>query len=136
MYPLKIAIFLIIPVGFLFPFSPLLSSDMDEVICQAMKGMVLQQSKKIPFNVKEYSVVGLSVDCENKTLTTEKKHTRLRKNEFESNFQKIHQKNWQKTNCSNMIFNKDTGWSTEQLVKGKDGLLVSKVKANFKHCSK
>ena len=109
---------------------------MDEVICEAMKGMVLQQSKKIPFNVKEYSVVGLSVDCENKTLITEKKHTKLTKNEFEANFQKVHQEKWEKTNCSNMIFNTDTGWSTEQLVKGKDGFLVSRVKANFKHCTK
>ena len=100
-----------------------------------MKGMVEQETKKIPFNAGEFSVVGISVDCEKKILTTEKKHVDYQKADFKPNFQEHYQKNWEKSNCSNMIFNTDTGWSTVQLVKSKEGFLVAKVKADFSKCS-
>ena len=136
MKSIKILIFINLTIGLFLPMSQAFSNSLDEVICSAMKGMVNQESKKIPFKVDEYLVVGLSVDCEKKTLITEKKHITLQKTEFKINFKEISQENWEKTNCSNMIFNTDTGWSTEQLVKDKEGVLVSRVRANFSHCSK
>ncbi len=105
------------------PLSQVFASSVDEVICSAMKGMVEKETKKIPFNIDEFSIVGISVNCENKTLTTEKKHISLKKAEFKANFQETYQENWKKSNCSNMIFNTDTGWSTVQFVKD-GGVLV------------
>ena len=100
-----------------------------------MQGMVEQETKKIPFNAGEFSVIGISVDCEKKILTTEKKHLDYQKADFKHNFQENYQKNWEKSNCSNMIFNTDTGWSTVQLVKDKEGFLVAQVRADFSKCS-
>ena len=70
-----------------------------------------------------------------KVLTTEKKHTDYQKGDFKANFQEKYQKNWEKSNCSNMIFNTDTGWSTVQLVKDKENFLVAEVRADFSKCS-
>ena len=135
MRSIKTLIFINVFIGLFLTLSQVFASNLDEVICSAMKGMVEQESKKIPFNAGEFSVVGISVDCEKKILTTEKKHLDYRKVDFKPNFQENYQKNWEKSNCSNMIFNTDTGWSTVQLVKGKEGFLVAKVRADFIKCS-
>ena len=135
MRSIKTLIFINVFIGLFLPLSQVFASNLDEVICSAMSGMVEQESKKIPFNAGEFSVVGISVDCEKKILTTEKKHLDYRKVDFKPNFQENYQKNWEKSNCSNMIFNTDTGWSTVQLVKGKEGFLVAKVRADFSKCS-
>ena len=135
MRSIKTLIFINVFIGLFLPLSQVFASNLDEVICSAMKGMVEQESKKIPFNAGEFSVVGISVDCEKKILTTEKKHLDYQKVDFKPNFQESYQKNWEKSNCSNMIFNTDTGWSTVQLVKGKEGFLVAKVRADFSKCS-
>ena len=135
MQSMKILIFVTVFIGLFLPLSQVFASNLNEVICSAMKGMVEQETKKIPFNAGEFSVVGISVDCEKKILTTEKKHVDYQKADFKPNFQEHYQKNWEKSNCSNMIFNTDTGWSTVQLVKSKEGFLVAKVKADFSKCS-
>ena len=135
MRSIKTLIFINVFIGLFLTLSQVFASNLDEVICSAMKGMVEQESKKIPFNAGEFSVVGISVDCEKKILTTEKKHLDYQKVDFKPNFQENYQKNWEKSNCSNMIFNTDTGWSTVQLVKGKEGFLVAKVRADFSKCS-
>ena len=135
MQSIKTLIFINVFIGLFLTLSQVFASNLDEVICSAMKGMVEQESKKIPFNAGEFSVVAISVDCEKKILTTEKKHLDYKKVDFKPNFQENHQKNWEKSNCSNMIFNTDTGWATIQLVKGKEGFLVAKVRADFSKCS-
>ena len=135
MRSIKTLIFINVFIGLFLPLSQVFASNLDEVICSAMKGMVEQESKKIPFKAGEFSVVRISVDCEKKILTTEKKHLDYKKVDFKPNFQENYQKNWEKSNCSNMIFNTDTGWSTVQLVKGKEGFLVAKVRADFSKCS-
>ena len=135
MRSIKTLIFINVFIGLFLTLSQVFASNLDEVICSAMKGMVEQESKKIPFNAGEFSVVGISVDCEKKILTTEKKHLDYRKVDFKPNFQENYQKNWEKSNCSNMIFNTDTGWSTVQLVKGREGFLVAKVRADYSKCS-
>ena len=135
MQSIKTLILINIFIGLFLPLSQVFASNLDEVICSAMNGMVEQESKKIPFSAGEFSVVGISVDCEKKILTTEKKHIDYKKEDFKLNFQENYQKNWKKSNCSNMIFNTNTGWSTVQLVKGKEGFLVAKVRADFSKCS-
>ncbi len=135
MQSIKILIFIKVFIGLCFSMSQVFASNLDEVICSAMEGMVEQESKKIPFNAGEFSVVGISVNCEKKVLTTEKKHTDYQKADFKENFQEKYQKNWEKSNCSNMIFNTDTGWSTVQLVKDKENFLVAEVRADFSKCS-
>ena len=136
MQKINLIIFIQILFGLSLPLAQVFANSMDEVICSAMKGMVEQELKKIPFKAGDYSVVGLSVDCKKKTLKTEKKHIKLKKTDFKANFQESSQKIWEKANCSNMIFNTETGWSTVQLVKGKEGVLVSTVRADFRQCSK
>ena len=135
MRSIKTLIFINVFIGLFLTLSQVFASNLDEVICSAMNGMVEQESKKIPFKAGEFSVVRISVDCEKKILTTEKKHLDYKKVDFKLNFQENYQKNWEKSNCSNMIFNTDTGWSTVQLVKSKEGFLVAKVKADFSKCS-
>ena len=136
MHPIKILITAKMSLWLFLSLSQVFANSMDEVICSAMKGMVEQESKKIPFDSGEYLVIGISVDCEKKTLTTQKKHINFQKNQFQANFQETSQKRWEKANCSNMIFNTETGWSTIQLVKDKEGLIVSVVRADFIKCSK
>ena len=135
MRSIKTLIFIKVFIGLFLTLSQVFASNLDEVICSAMKGMVEQESKKIPFNAGEFSVVGISVDCEKKILTTEKKHMDYQRADFKPDFQENYQKNWENSNCSNMIFNTDTGWSTVQLVKGNEGFLVAKVRADFSKCS-
>ena len=135
MQSIKILIFIKVFIGLCFSMSQVFASNLDEVICSAMEGMVEQESKKIPFKAGEFSVVGISVNCEKKVLTTEKKHTNYQKADFKANFQEKYQKNWEKSNCSNMIFNTDTGWSTVQLVRDKENFLVAEVRADFSKCS-
>ena len=50
------------------------ATNLDEVICNAMKGMQAQEEKKIPYNIDSYVLTGINVDCKEKALTTEKKH--------------------------------------------------------------
>ena len=48
------------------------AADLDEVICNAMKGMQVQEEKKIPYNIGEYRLMGISVDCKKKSTNHEK----------------------------------------------------------------
>ena len=56
-----------------FGISQAVSSNLDEVICNAMKGMQEQEEKKIPYNIGNYTLTSLTVDCEKKALITEQK---------------------------------------------------------------
>ena len=68
MQSIKILIFIKVFIGLCFSMSQVFASNLDEVICSAMEGMVEQESKKIPFNAGEFSVVGISVNCEKKSF--------------------------------------------------------------------
>ena len=48
-------------------------NELDNVICNAMKGMQAQEEKKIPYNIGDYELIGITVDCEKKALITENK---------------------------------------------------------------
>ena len=38
-----------------------IGNDLDEVICNAMKGMQAQEEKKIPYKIGKYELIGLTV---------------------------------------------------------------------------
>ena len=84
MQSIKILIFINLFIGLFLPLNQVVASSLDEVICSAMKGMIEQESKKIPFNVGEFSVVRISVNCEKKTLITEKKTHQFSKGRVQS----------------------------------------------------
>jgi|TARA_Y200000002_G_scaffold205579_1_gene169611 hypothetical protein len=111
------------------------AADLDEVICNAMKGMQVQEEKKIPYNIGDYRLMGISVDCKKKALITEKKHLELALSDFGDDFKTESMRNWKNANCKNMIFNTDTGWSTTQIINDVNENLVLKLEANFRICS-
>ena len=41
-------------------------NELDEVICNAMKGMQAQEEKKIPYIIGDYELIGITVDCKKK----------------------------------------------------------------------
>ena len=111
------------------------AADLDEVICNAMKGMQVQEEKKIPYDIGDYRLMGISVDCKKKALITEKKHLEFVSSDFADDFKMVSMRNWKNANCKNMIFNTDTGWSTTQIINDVNENLVLKLEANFKICS-
>ena len=111
------------------------AADLDEVICKAMKGMQVQEEKKIPYDIGEYELTGINVDCKKKVLITEKKHLKFAVSDFADNFKIDSMRNWKNANCKNMIFNTDTGWSTTQIIRDVKENLVLKLEANFGICS-
>ena len=111
------------------------AADLDEVICNAMKGMQVQEEKKIPYDIGDYRLIGISVDCKKKALITEKKHLELASSDFADEFKIESMRNWKNANCKNMIFNTDTGWSTTQIIRDINENLVLKLEANFGICS-
>ena len=112
-----------------------IAADLDDVICNAMKGMQVQEEKKIPYNIGDYRLMGISVDCKKKALITEKKHLELASSEIADDFKTESMRNWKNANCKNMIFNTDTGWSTTQIIRDVNENLVLKLEANFGICS-
>ena len=110
-------------------------NELDEVICNAMKGMQTQEEKKIPYNIGDYELIGITVDCKKKALITEKKHIQYSLSDFSDDYKINAKKNWKKANCKNMIFNTNTGWSTIQIIQDTDKNVVLKLKANFEICS-
>ena len=112
-----------------------IGNDLDEVICNAMKGMQVQEEKKIPYNIGDYELIGINVDCNKKALVTEKKHIQYSLSDFSDDFKINSIKNWKNSNCKNMIFNTDTGWSTTQIIKDVNKNVVLKLEANFEICS-
>tara|TARA_B100002051_G_scaffold226407_1_gene222128 strand:- start:1303 stop:1710 length:408 start_codon:yes stop_codon:yes gene_type:complete len=112
------------------------ASNLDEVICNAMKGMQAQEEKKIPYNIGNYEITRITVDCKKKALITEKKHIEYSLSDFADDFKINSMKNWKNANCKNMIFNTDTGWSTTQIIKDVNKNVVLKLEANFEICSK
>ena len=110
-------------------------NELDEVICNAMKGMQAQEEKKIPYNIGDYELIGITVDCKKKALITEKKHIQYSLSDFSEDFKINATKNWKKANCKNMIFNTNTGWSTTQIIQDTDKNVVLRLKANFETCS-
>ncbi len=110
-------------------------SELDEVICSAMKGMQAQEEKKIPYNIGDYELIGITVDCKKKALITEKKHIQYSLSDFSEDFKINATKNWKNANCKNMIFNTNTGWSTTQIIQDTDKNVVLKLEANFEICS-
>ena len=110
-------------------------NELDEVICNAMKGMQAQEEKKIPYTIGEYELIGITVDCKKKALITEKKHIQYSLSDFSEDYKINAIKNWKKANCKNMIFNTNTGWSTTQIIQDTDKNVVLKLKANFETCS-
>ena len=61
-------------------------NDIDQVICKAMKGMQSQEEKKIPYNIGDYELLRIAVDCEKKALITEKKHIQYSLSDFPQDF--------------------------------------------------
>ena len=112
-----------------------IGNDLDQVICKAMKGMQSQEEKKIPYNIGDYELLRIAVDCEKKALITEKKHIQYSLSDFPQDFKINETKNWKKANCKNMIFNTNTGWSTTQIIKDTNKKVVLKLEANFEICS-
>ena len=112
-----------------------IASELDEVICNAMKGMQAQEEKKIPYKIGNYELTGLIVDCKNKALTTEKKHIEYLLSDFAEDYKINSTQNWKSSNCKNMIFNTNTGWFTTQIVKDINENVVLKLEANFEICS-
>ena len=110
-------------------------NEIDEVICNAMKGVQAQEEKKIPYNIGEFELIGITVDCKKKALITEKKHIQYSLSDFSEDFKINATKNWKNANCKNMIFNTNTGWSTTQIIQDTDKNVVLKLKANFETCS-
>ena len=110
-------------------------NDLDEVICNAMKGMQAQEEKKIPYNIGDYELIGITVDCKKKALITEKKHSQYSLSDFAEDFKVNSVKNWKQANCKNVIFNTNTGWSTTQIIKDINKNVVLKLEANFEICS-
>ena len=110
-------------------------NELDEVICNAMKGMQAQEEKKIPYNIGDYDLIGITVDCKKTALITEKKHIQYSSSDFSEDFKINAIKNWKNANCKNMIFNTNTGWSTTQIIQDTDKNVVLKLKANFETCS-
>lgn len=110
-------------------------NELDKVICNAMKGMQAQEEKKIPYNIGDYELIGITVDCKKKALITEKKHIQYSLSDFSEDFKINAIKNWKNANCKNMIFNTNTGWSTTQIIQDTDKNVVLKLKANFETCS-
>ena len=111
------------------------ATDLDVVICNAMKGMQVQEEKKIPYDIGDFKLIGITVDCNKKALITEKKHLEFASSDFSDDFKMESMRNWKNANCKNMIFNTDTGWSTTQIIKDVNENLVLKLEANFKICS-
>ena len=112
-----------------------IGNDLDAVICNAMKGMQAQEEKKIPYNIGDYELTGITVDCNKKALITEKKHIQFSLSDFADDFKVNSVKNWKQANCKNMIFNTNTGWSTTQIIKDINENVVLKLEANFEICS-
>ena len=110
-------------------------NELDKVICNAMKGMQAQEEKKIPYNIGDYELIGITVDCKKKALITKKKHIQYSLSDFSEDFKINAIKNWKNANCENMIFNTNTGWSTIQIIQDTDKNVVLKLKANFETCS-
>tara|TARA_B100000886_G_C20198132_1_gene397171 strand:+ start:253 stop:660 length:408 start_codon:yes stop_codon:yes gene_type:complete len=110
-------------------------NELDEVICNAMKGMQSQEEKKIPYNIGDFELIGITVDCKKKALVTEKKHIQYSLSDFSEDFKINATKNWKNANCKNMIFNTNTGWSTTQIIKDVNKNVVLKLEANFEICS-
>ena len=111
-------------------------NELDEVICNAMKGMQAQEEEKIPYTIGEYELIGITVDCKKKALITEKKHIQYSLSDFSEDFKINATKNWENANCKNMIFNTNTGWSTTQIIQDINKKVVLKLEANFEICSK
>ena len=113
-----------------------IGDDLDAVICNAMKGMQAQEEKKIPYNIGDFELIGIKVDCKKKALITEKKHIQYSLSDFSEDFKINATKNWKNANCKNMIFNTNTGWSTTQIIQDTNKKVVLKLEANFEICSK
>ena len=112
-----------------------IGNDLDAVICNAMKGMQAQEEKKIPYNIGDFELTGITVDCKKKALITEKKHIQYSLSDFSEDFKINATKNWKNANCKNMIFNTNTGWSTTQIIQDANKKVVLKLEANFEICS-
>ena len=112
-----------------------IGNDLDEIICNAMKGMQAQEEKKIPYKIGNYELTGLIVDCKNKALITEKKHIEYLLSDFAEDYKVNSIQNWKTSNCKNMIFNTNTGWSTTQVIRDVNANVVLKLEANFEICS-
>ena len=110
-------------------------NELDKVICNAMKGMQAQEEKKIPYNIGDYELIGITVDCKKKALITEKKHIQYSLSDFSEDFKINATKNWKNANCKNMIFNTNTGWSPTQIIQDTNENEVLKLEANFEICS-
>ena len=111
-----------------------IGDDLDAVICNAMKGMQSQEEKKIPYNIGDFELIGITVDCKKKALITEKKHIQYSLTDFSEDFKINATKNWKNANCKNMIFNTNTGWSTIQIIQDTNEKIVLKLEANFEIC--
>ena len=69
-------------------------------------------------------------------LITKKKHSEYNIFEFPNDFEVKARQNWRDANCSNLIFNTNTGWSTTKIITDVEKKVVLKLEANFEICSR
>ena len=130
-----VSIILVCFILFFLPISKGTASNLDDVICNAMKGMQIQEEAKIPYNIGDYELIRITVDCKKKSLITVKKHIEYSLSDFADDFKFNSIRNWKNANCKNMLFNTDTGWSTTQIIKDVNNNQVLKLEASFEVCS-
>ena len=70
------------------------------------------------------NIVGKFAKANDAVLTTEKKHIEFSLSDFADDFKINSIRNWKNSNCKNMIFNTDTGWSSTQIIKDDNENLV------------
>lgn len=113
------------------------ASNVDEELCEVLTNQQTEMAKKLPYRIAEFWFnTQFFVSCQQKTVFITKKHTLLKRDEFEKTVaEDFYSQMINSPLCQNIIFQVDTGWTFNITIQVVEGVYVTNARIDYQACN-
>mgnify|MGYP001314388090 CR=1 FL=1 len=113
------------------------ASNFDEELCEVFTNQQAEMAKKLPYRIGEFWFnTQYYVSCQQKTVFITKKHTLLKRDEFEKSVaEDFYSQMINSPLCQNIIFKEDNGWAFNMTIHDVEGVYVTNARVDYQACN-